>query len=97
MGKAWEEVAPQIWEFFQNGVQVKMIRVSRSGRSEDSQVECLESECQAKHAVSCAIISLEELKLQLNEVAILSSMCEIWNYLYVQKKHIKKMPKIAKT
>ncbi|XP_075869832.1 retinal-specific phospholipid-transporting ATPase ABCA4a [Nelusetta ayraudi] len=26
MGKAWEEVAPQIWEFFQNGVQVKMIR-----------------------------------------------------------------------
>lgn len=27
MGKAWEEVAPQIWDFFQNGVQVKMIRV----------------------------------------------------------------------
>uniref|UniRef100_A0A8C5NB08 ATP-binding cassette, sub-family A (ABC1), member 4a n=1 Tax=Gouania willdenowi TaxID=441366 RepID=A0A8C5NB08_GOUWI len=26
MGKAWEEVAPQIWHFFQNGVQVKMIR-----------------------------------------------------------------------
>uniref|UniRef100_A0A3Q3W540 P-type phospholipid transporter n=1 Tax=Mola mola TaxID=94237 RepID=A0A3Q3W540_MOLML len=26
MGKAWEEVAPQIWDFFQNGVQVKMIR-----------------------------------------------------------------------
>lgn len=27
MGKAWEEVAPQIWAFFQNGIQVKMIRV----------------------------------------------------------------------
>lgn len=27
MGKAWEEVAPQIWDFFQNGIQVKMIRV----------------------------------------------------------------------
>ncbi|XP_069554079.1 retinal-specific phospholipid-transporting ATPase ABCA4a isoform X2 [Brachyistius frenatus] len=26
MGKAWEEVAPQIWTFFQEGVQVKMIR-----------------------------------------------------------------------
>uniref|UniRef100_A0A3Q1EAA0 ATP-binding cassette, sub-family A (ABC1), member 4a n=1 Tax=Acanthochromis polyacanthus TaxID=80966 RepID=A0A3Q1EAA0_9TELE len=26
MGKAWEEVAPQIWAFFQDGVQVKMIR-----------------------------------------------------------------------
>ncbi|XP_034561698.1 retinal-specific phospholipid-transporting ATPase ABCA4a [Notolabrus celidotus] len=26
MGKAWEEVAPQIWSFFQDGVQVKMIR-----------------------------------------------------------------------
>ncbi|KAM9713003.1 retinal-specific phospholipid-transporting ATPase ABCA4a isoform 3-T3 [Menidia menidia] len=26
MGKAWEEVAPQIWDFFQDGVQVKMIR-----------------------------------------------------------------------
>ncbi|XP_068199948.1 retinal-specific phospholipid-transporting ATPase ABCA4a isoform X2 [Antennarius striatus] len=26
MGKAWEEVAPQIWAFFQHGVQVKMIR-----------------------------------------------------------------------
>ncbi|XP_029698855.1 retinal-specific ATP-binding cassette transporter-like [Takifugu rubripes] len=26
MGKAWEEVAPQIWAFFQNGIQVKMIR-----------------------------------------------------------------------
>ncbi|XP_019943339.2 retinal-specific phospholipid-transporting ATPase ABCA4-like isoform X1 [Paralichthys olivaceus] len=28
MGKAWEEVAPQIWAFFQDGVQVKMIRDS---------------------------------------------------------------------
>lgn len=27
MGKAWEEVAPQIWAFFQDGVQVKMVRV----------------------------------------------------------------------
>ncbi|CAB1457509.1 unnamed protein product [Pleuronectes platessa] len=27
MGKAWEEVAPQIWAFFQDGIQVKMIRV----------------------------------------------------------------------
>lgn len=27
MGKAWEEVAPQIWAFFQNGIQVKMMRV----------------------------------------------------------------------
>lgn len=27
MGKAWEEVAPQIWAFFQKGIQVKMIRV----------------------------------------------------------------------
>lgn len=27
MGKAWEEVALQIWDFFQNGIQVKMIRV----------------------------------------------------------------------
>ncbi|XP_027860620.1 retinal-specific phospholipid-transporting ATPase ABCA4a isoform X2 [Xiphophorus couchianus] len=26
MGQAWEEVAPQIWAFFQDGVQVKMIR-----------------------------------------------------------------------
>uniref|UniRef100_A0A3P9BZ87 P-type phospholipid transporter n=1 Tax=Maylandia zebra TaxID=106582 RepID=A0A3P9BZ87_9CICH len=26
MGKAWEEVAPQIWAFFQDGVQVKMVR-----------------------------------------------------------------------
>ncbi|XP_033494779.1 retinal-specific phospholipid-transporting ATPase ABCA4a isoform X1 [Epinephelus lanceolatus] len=26
MGKAWEEVGPQIWAFFQDGVQVKMIR-----------------------------------------------------------------------
>ncbi|XP_028288502.1 retinal-specific phospholipid-transporting ATPase ABCA4a [Parambassis ranga] len=26
MGKAWEEVAPQIWAFFQDGIQVKMIR-----------------------------------------------------------------------
>uniref|UniRef100_A0A8C6TAP4 P-type phospholipid transporter n=1 Tax=Neogobius melanostomus TaxID=47308 RepID=A0A8C6TAP4_9GOBI len=26
LGKAWEEVAPQIWAFFQDGVQVKMIR-----------------------------------------------------------------------
>uniref|UniRef100_A0A3Q2Z6G7 P-type phospholipid transporter n=1 Tax=Hippocampus comes TaxID=109280 RepID=A0A3Q2Z6G7_HIPCM len=26
MGKAWEEVAPQLWAFFQDGVQVKMIR-----------------------------------------------------------------------
>ncbi|XP_040926208.1 retinal-specific phospholipid-transporting ATPase ABCA4-like isoform X1 [Betta splendens] len=26
MGKAWEEVAPQIWAFFQDGLQVKMIR-----------------------------------------------------------------------
>lgn len=29
MGKAWEEVAPQIWAFFQDGVQVKMIQVGR--------------------------------------------------------------------
>lgn len=29
MGKAWEEVAPQIWDFFHNGVQVKMIRVRK--------------------------------------------------------------------
>ncbi|XP_035855343.1 retinal-specific phospholipid-transporting ATPase ABCA4 isoform X2 [Sander lucioperca] len=28
MGKAWEEVAPQIWAFFQDGVQVNMIRDS---------------------------------------------------------------------
>ncbi|XP_053268090.1 retinal-specific phospholipid-transporting ATPase ABCA4 [Pleuronectes platessa] len=28
MGKAWEEVAPQIWAFFQDGIQVKMIRDS---------------------------------------------------------------------
>lgn len=27
MGKAWEEAAPQIWAFFQDGIQVKMIRV----------------------------------------------------------------------
>nr|XP_057916447.1 retinal-specific phospholipid-transporting ATPase ABCA4a [Doryrhamphus excisus] len=26
MGRAWEEVAPQVWAFFQHGVQVKMIR-----------------------------------------------------------------------
>ncbi|XP_072306658.1 retinal-specific phospholipid-transporting ATPase ABCA4-like isoform X1 [Eucyclogobius newberryi] len=26
LGKAWEEVAPQIWTFFQDGVQVKMLR-----------------------------------------------------------------------
>ncbi|KAM3593267.1 uncharacterized protein V6R79_008809 [Siganus canaliculatus] len=26
MGKAWEEVAPQIWTFFQEGIQVRMIR-----------------------------------------------------------------------
>ncbi|XP_033842111.2 retinal-specific phospholipid-transporting ATPase ABCA4a [Periophthalmus magnuspinnatus] len=26
LGKAWDEVAPQIWTFFQDGVQVKMIR-----------------------------------------------------------------------
>ncbi|XP_031735236.1 retinal-specific phospholipid-transporting ATPase ABCA4-like isoform X4 [Anarrhichthys ocellatus] len=26
MGKAWEEVAPQIWAFFQDGVQINMIR-----------------------------------------------------------------------
>ncbi|XP_054620920.1 retinal-specific phospholipid-transporting ATPase ABCA4a isoform X2 [Dunckerocampus dactyliophorus] len=26
MGRAWEEVAPQIWAFFQDGVQVKMMR-----------------------------------------------------------------------
>uniref|UniRef100_A0A3P9LUM4 P-type phospholipid transporter n=1 Tax=Oryzias latipes TaxID=8090 RepID=A0A3P9LUM4_ORYLA len=26
MGKAWEEVAPQIWAFFQDGIQVEMIR-----------------------------------------------------------------------
>lgn len=91
MGKAWEEVAPQIWEFFQNGVQVKMIRVGkkkcRPGRSEDSHVE---SKCRAKHAVSRTIISFEELKLQLTEVTILSNMYEICDYLYVQKKHIKK-------
>uniref|UniRef100_A0A673CGE8 ATP-binding cassette, sub-family A (ABC1), member 4a n=1 Tax=Sphaeramia orbicularis TaxID=375764 RepID=A0A673CGE8_9TELE len=30
MGKAWEEVAPQIWAFFQDGIQVKMIRVRHS-------------------------------------------------------------------
>lgn len=35
MGKAWEEVAPQIWEFFQNGVQVKMIRVGGKKKSAD--------------------------------------------------------------
>ncbi|XP_029935000.1 retinal-specific phospholipid-transporting ATPase ABCA4a isoform X2 [Myripristis murdjan] len=28
MGRAWEEVAPQIWAFFQDGVQVNMIRDS---------------------------------------------------------------------
>lgn len=32
MGKAWEEVAPQIWAFFQDGVQVKMIRVGEQYR-----------------------------------------------------------------
>ncbi|XP_062335379.1 retinal-specific phospholipid-transporting ATPase ABCA4-like isoform X2 [Osmerus eperlanus] len=26
MGRAWEEVAPQIWAFFQDGVQINMIR-----------------------------------------------------------------------
>ncbi|RVE58979.1 hypothetical protein OJAV_G00199670 [Oryzias javanicus] len=26
LGKAWEEVAPQIWAFFQDGIQVRMIR-----------------------------------------------------------------------
>ncbi|XP_044195655.1 retinal-specific phospholipid-transporting ATPase ABCA4a [Thunnus albacares] len=26
MGRAWEEVAPQIWAFFQDGIQIKMIR-----------------------------------------------------------------------
>ncbi|XP_041823569.1 retinal-specific phospholipid-transporting ATPase ABCA4-like [Melanotaenia boesemani] len=33
MGKAWEEVAPQIWHFFQDGVQVKMIRDTISNPS----------------------------------------------------------------
>ncbi|CAL9697713.1 unnamed protein product [Knipowitschia caucasica] len=33
MGKAWEEVAPQIWSFFQDGVQVKMIRDTISNPS----------------------------------------------------------------
>nr|XP_055058409.1 retinal-specific phospholipid-transporting ATPase ABCA4 isoform X1 [Misgurnus anguillicaudatus]XP_055058410.1 retinal-specific phospholipid-transporting ATPase ABCA4 isoform X1 [Misgurnus anguillicaudatus]XP_055058411.1 retinal-specific phospholipid-transporting ATPase ABCA4 isoform X1 [Misgurnus anguillicaudatus]XP_055058412.1 retinal-specific phospholipid-transporting ATPase ABCA4 isoform X1 [Misgurnus anguillicaudatus] len=28
MGKAWEEVGPQLWEFFQNSVQMNMIRDS---------------------------------------------------------------------
>uniref|UniRef100_A0A672P7E8 ATP binding cassette subfamily A member 4 n=1 Tax=Sinocyclocheilus grahami TaxID=75366 RepID=A0A672P7E8_SINGR len=27
MGKVWEEVGPQLWEFFQNSVQMNMIRV----------------------------------------------------------------------
>ncbi|KAG7457171.1 hypothetical protein MATL_G00243640 [Megalops atlanticus] len=26
MGKAWEEVGPQVWDFFQSGVQMSMIR-----------------------------------------------------------------------
>ncbi|XP_036410765.1 retinal-specific phospholipid-transporting ATPase ABCA4-like [Megalops cyprinoides] len=26
MGKAWEEVGPQVWDFFQSGVQMNMIR-----------------------------------------------------------------------
>uniref|UniRef100_A0AAY4CQY1 P-type phospholipid transporter n=1 Tax=Denticeps clupeoides TaxID=299321 RepID=A0AAY4CQY1_9TELE len=26
MGRAWEEIGPQIWSFFQNGVQINMIR-----------------------------------------------------------------------
>ncbi|TNN65133.1 Retinal-specific ATP-binding cassette transporter [Liparis tanakae] len=33
MGKAWEEVAPQIWAFFQDGVQVNMIRDTISNPS----------------------------------------------------------------
>ncbi|KAM8882220.1 retinal-specific phospholipid-transporting ATPase ABCA4a isoform 2-T2 [Synchiropus picturatus] len=33
MGKAWEEVAPQIWSFFQDGIQVKMIRDTISNPS----------------------------------------------------------------
>uniref|UniRef100_A0A8C9VJB0 ATP binding cassette subfamily A member 4 n=1 Tax=Scleropages formosus TaxID=113540 RepID=A0A8C9VJB0_SCLFO len=28
IGKAWEEVGPQLWDFFQSGVQMNMIRVS---------------------------------------------------------------------
>uniref|UniRef100_A0A8C4IH44 P-type phospholipid transporter n=1 Tax=Dicentrarchus labrax TaxID=13489 RepID=A0A8C4IH44_DICLA len=32
MGKAWEEVAPQIWAFFQDGVQVRMIRAPFSSK-----------------------------------------------------------------
>uniref|UniRef100_A0A8C1Q2H9 P-type phospholipid transporter n=1 Tax=Cyprinus carpio TaxID=7962 RepID=A0A8C1Q2H9_CYPCA len=28
MGKVWEEVGPQLWEFFQNSVQMNMIRVT---------------------------------------------------------------------
>ena len=27
MAKAWEEVGPQLWAFFQNSVQMNMIRV----------------------------------------------------------------------
>ncbi len=28
IGKVWEEVGPQLWEFFQNSVQMNMIRVT---------------------------------------------------------------------
>lgn len=28
MGRAWEEVGPQVWSFFQDGVQMNMLRVN---------------------------------------------------------------------
>jgi len=28
MGRAWEEVGPQVWSFFQDGIQMNMLRVS---------------------------------------------------------------------
>ena len=33
MLKAWEEVGPQLWSFFQSGFQMKMIRVRHSSPS----------------------------------------------------------------
>lgn len=30
MGRAWEEVGPQVWSFFQDGVQMNMLRVTLS-------------------------------------------------------------------
>uniref|UniRef100_A0A8C1ZWV5 P-type phospholipid transporter n=1 Tax=Cyprinus carpio TaxID=7962 RepID=A0A8C1ZWV5_CYPCA len=30
MGRAWEEVGPQVWSFFQDGVQMNMLRVNTS-------------------------------------------------------------------